>query len=85
MSFSTDNRIADLLNILRRSSEIKVKSNVKCDQNLAQLCHLLPNICLLKHGLRLGCLGMSIDNTASRSCVRVKVKVGYEKTQCFPK
>ena len=33
----------------------------------------------------LGCFGMSIDNTASRSCVRVKVKVVYEKNQCFPK
>ena len=38
----------------RQSSRslVKVKSNVKFDQNLAPLCHLLPSICVLKHGLR---------------------------------
>ena len=43
----------------RSRSCVKVKSNVKFDQNMAPLCHLLPSMCLLKHALRscvvLGC------------------------------
>ena len=36
----------------RSRSWVKVKSNVKCNHNMAPLCYLQPNICLLKHGLR---------------------------------
>ena len=43
----------------RSRSCFKVKSNIKFDQNMAPLCHLLPSMCLLKQGLRswvvLGC------------------------------
>ena len=86
MSFSTDNRMADLLDLLPSSSEVKVVRQGQVTHKIwygfivsstAQYVSLKTRIEIM------GCFGMFIDSTASRSCVRVKFKVVYEKTNAF--
>ena len=88
--FWTDNRMADLLDILSRSSEVKVvrqsqvkrKSWPKYGSIVLSTAH---NVSFNTRIEIMGCFGMSIDNTASRLCFMIKVKVVYEKKPMLSK